>query len=454
MKFSRAIGLLVQTLPVLSEKVTDTDSSTMFERTVRIIDATDIAPKSNLQRHKKRRVLHAKRKFGFQVEGTLRNAADALNSHVHCDPTSTDADTGILSCGEGRHCEPYFGSDVNGVCTSVAPSKPQQAAKEALFGFTPKRDPWIDVQAASKQEKSTVQCNPASVDVGTLACGLGKYCKEDQSSGLGGYCISSHPFSRRLDTEDYPIYLCDPWPEPLPEGVCDCSGVNFTTVTGTMNCSRPAFNVYGCDEFPIYNYFWYTVEDSALVKSEDCYKVKAEGNQQICFSTHGVLNESCQVAWNGQSCNACSKNDNFYDFDCSNSDGGPVGNSRSQLSSLFEKCYTVPNFTCTQLCVDGQYIPEFNFDLNVSSSEYGDFNCGYLSYLEAKAYIPDYLCPFFTSLAQGGCCEPFNPPVQGSEENSKATPTPDDDDGAVILLTINLSLVIVAAISIRLLIGM
>lgn len=81
------------------------------------------------------------------------------------------------------------------------------------------------------------------------------------------------------------------------------------------------------------------------------------------------------------------------------------------------------NYTCSSLCDDGFYIPDSKNDVNVTVPEYGDYSCGYMTYLVENSYIPDFLCPVLAEVAQNGCCVPSS-----TIEPEPETPSPQPDD--------------------------
>jgi hypothetical protein len=81
-----------------------------------------------------------------------------------CDPYSSDPDVGILSCGNGRNCQPSKTSPRGGKCNKLG-------------------------------DVATIECVPTSssspeADIGILVCGSGQICVDSEESHLGGLCIT------------------------------------------------------------------------------------------------------------------------------------------------------------------------------------------------------------------------------------------------------------------------
>ncbi len=395
-------------------------------------------PKASLQRQGKMRRLYEKRRLGLHLNSALKNAPSVLNGQVLCNTSSPDADTGVLSCGKGNFCKPSSGSRLGGVCTGILRSE-DRASAHAHFHSVSKIDPLIKIKAPYKQEELLMECDPASIDVGILACEAGKFCKKADNSGLGGWCVPTSDPSRHLISLDDMISFCEPVLDYMTYG-CDCSKLDATIGMGTIYCfEQGPIDYYGCDEVIMDNAFSVTFEDGVLSQLKDCYDTKVPYSLGFCIVRNGeYLDDSCAFEWNGQDCNSCVFNYVFFDFDCSNVDGGPTGSSIVDLSSIFEECYSAPNYTCTNLCGEGNYIPDFNFEIIVTYDPYGRWSCGQLAYWEDIGFIPDDACLPLMGLAQLSCCVPSNSTspilnedlttaIPGLEENA-ATRVPGQKD--------------------------
>ena len=422
MKLSLAAALLGQTVPTLSKRfgpITARDRE--LKLTTEILE--DASPQLTLDNGEKRQSgWHYNRRLMRQmVRNDLKNVPkNGFESMmVPCDPRSTDPDVGILSCGQDSTCEPSVTSSLGGICTPLQSNHQGQGlGPDSIV-------PWKqvsqlvdhDLPSVTTTIGESVQCDPTSIDIGILACGEGQFCKHDETSGLGGYCVdTTTSSSRRLAPyylEDY-LYMCS-----YPPGyrvACDCSGVNASTGSGTMYCTQnfTASLVYGCDEYVVYDSFAYSFDNSVIVKARDCYETTAPFTESICFLYYIEGTELvCDAEWNGQRCTSCAVTNygGVPAFDCSNVDGGRVGDSRKELLSVFDLC---SNATCSNFCGEGSFIPNSNFPIDVSVA--GDnFTCGELAYSEENPWFPDVFCPYVLEAAQTYCC------------TTNSTVPPDDD---------------------------
>ncbi len=432
MKLSVAARLLAQAIPSLPEKISGRVIPTTSHQKLHDGDLVEVAPQASFQRYNKRGGLHKRTRLVRQLNKALTNPSPVPSFQVFCDPTSADADTGILSCGEDHICQPSSSYEIGGICVPMASSNEPIARRHARVGSLARKHPLMNIPPAEVQQEPLIPCDPISIDLGVLACGYGEFCRRDDSSALGGFCMDTSATSRGLVTLNDWIGFCDPALEEYSSD-CDCSDLNATSGTGTMYCTpeNPGF-VYGCDDLILNNPYWITFEDSVLFKVKDCYEIKEPYNLTFCTTAYGEnLDESCALQWNGQDCNSCVLNDYFYDFNCSNVDEGTAGSSVVEFSPIFAQCYKRANYTCTNLCGEGSDIPYLNFDINVTYPGV-KLSCGYLAYLEESALIPDYQCPDAIAVAQSGCCEPSNSTMPDRPGLDEEVETPNVDDSASV----------------------
>jgi len=114
---------------------------------------------------------------------------------IFCDPSSSDPDVGVLTCGEGKLCVPSKTSSLGGKCQKVTD------------GVVVYRDSEEQPEGADGNIPKSVECIPfvfsnGAADVGVLGCGVNEVCIESMASGLGGFCTTSVT-DRRLDSEFY-----------------------------------------------------------------------------------------------------------------------------------------------------------------------------------------------------------------------------------------------------------
>ncbi len=391
MKFVVAIGLLTQVPSVLSHK-SDVWTTPVPTATTKF--------QGHVQHRSKIPSLHAKRRSLKLKAKALRNNFPGVLKNLLCDPTETEADTGILSCGEGRTCVPFLGSDLNGICVSKLPKENGSGTKQAISGPMLGKARWMKPDTTST---NLVPCDPEWIDIGILACGEGKICKSDKASDLGGFCFATPVSSRHLYTVD----RCDP-ASPFFYDFCDCTGLDTTSGTGVISCLPPESfgDVYpGCEDTIVSTSTVYTFEGSNLISYRYCIEAMSPYYQKFCQG-YNVAIASCIIEFNGQVCNTCSIIEGSSSFDCSNIEGGGSGNSLLQGFPIFAQCYTGPStYTCTSLCASGDYIPFENYSNNVTTPELGEISCAALGLAEASVSIPDNLCPLYTAAAQSGCCE-------------------------------------------------
>ncbi len=425
MKFSPAAAAAL-----LSRRITEEKSSVRGRlTTLPISDIIQVEPKVPIHHHDRRRHRHKKTRFGLQWNAALKNTPSVPHSAVLCDTTSFDADTGLLSCGEGYFCKPLTGSKISGLCTTISRNQDQTATGDESRSFLPWQSLWMNHQLSYETETPLVLCDPAPLHGDSLSCKVDEFCKPEEASELGGFCVPTSVVSRGLITLEDWIGLCDPMLDYMTSG-CDCSGLDTVSGTGTIVCLEESpVDFHGCDKVMVDYTYSITFEDSVLLVLRDCYDIKVPYSLNFCVTSYGeYMDDSCAIEWNGQVCNSCAINHRFYDFDCSNVDGGPTGSSVVEFSSIFAQCYTKPNYTCTNICGDGHYIPDDNFNITVTYLGYGEVSCGLAAYLEENALITDYQCNFVMKAAQNACCMPLNTTAPDLEEDSVPTVSGPEGD--------------------------
>jgi hypothetical protein len=239
------------------------------------------------------------KKKSRQLVNSRSRSASGVGETPVCDPTSTDPDVGILSCGPKAKCKPDKGSVLGGFCVgSTLSSRHGDLKKESKVKNLAKLQP---NKAGSRKLKNTSSknsvknlCDPFSSDpdTGILSCGTGRRCQASKTSSLGGECkdvgtrprltnpgalrnsrgkpavkavecvpvgadvgvlecgvgqvcvestestlggVCSSPTSRQL-THATDLGLCDPTSYWYSVYDCDCSAFNNATKTGVVSC--------------------------------------------------------------------------------------------------------------------------------------------------------------------------------------------------------------------------
>jgi len=117
-----------------------------------------------------------------------------------CDPSSSDPDVGVLSCGEGKKCLPCKTSKLGGRCMKGR----MEDDSDSTSRIPPdgKNLPGKGVDERNSVECISTSSSPSSkdiiedeADVGVLvmvgSCGMDEICIENTDSALGGFCSSS-----------------------------------------------------------------------------------------------------------------------------------------------------------------------------------------------------------------------------------------------------------------------
>eukprot|EP00934_Nitzschia_sp_Nitz4_P004378 Nitzschia sp. Nitz4//scaffold335_size18684//3509//4522//NITZ4_008768-RA/size18684-processed-gene-0.3-mRNA-1//-1//CDS//3329548270//4368//frame0 len=168
------------------------------------------------------------------------------------------------------------------------------------------------------------ECDP---DVGILTCGMGKVCKKDESSDLGGVCAPRPMGTRKLEDElsqssyysdsGMGYYYCVRYADYFD---CDCSGWDSWSGTGSLTCTERGNCPSGCNDlcydFTIsYSMGWYSFTLGF------CYQSTSPYRQKLCVSyTYGT---GCYVKLNNKKCSSCDMMSSYCgSWDCRNNNMG------------------------------------------------------------------------------------------------------------------------------------
>jgi hypothetical protein len=196
MKFFIAAGILAQTLPVISEKVsTNVAAEGNSAEFARFVVATLRAAESN-----------SEDEFVAPALESLKSSPLDLKS---CDPTSDDPDVGILSCDVGYDCVVDESSILGGVCASV--TRELQVASCTLCPF-------------SKMDPSANELAVSIPDYPGLTCGAMYYAAYINATIATDECTAAAGFAQVSGCcEGGPVYACD-----------ICAGANGTLILDAL----------------------------------------------------------------------------------------------------------------------------------------------------------------------------------------------------------------------------
>jgi hypothetical protein len=357
-------------------------------------------------KNKKRGVESTEKSSSGKLKNALQGSTSTRAGFAACDPSSTNADTGVLSCGKGRFCKPNKSSDLGGECADRIRS---DSGTTTGNGGALKK-----ARQNNKGQAGLVECDPAAPDLGILSCGPDESCVKNQDSNSGGFCVNPGRTARGLIhlTED--VGLCDPTSDDYGIYPCDCSSFDNTAKTGTISCNV-ADNVcfgdvfYGCYETCGAIQVTYDFEASSLSSLKYCYTFSTSDTESICV-TYGAGFATCETEYNGQSCTSCEvlESDGFS-FDCSNTGGPSASGGRPIISTgAIEACYEpVEDGEYCKLCGydSNGLVPYANNNLPVFLRGFGDTTCYGLVVASRSNQISAEKCSEASAVARSSCCE-------------------------------------------------
>lgn len=202
------------------------------------------------------------------------------------------------------------------------------------------------VLADAPNGEDSILCDPnEEPDVGILSCGEGHFCSANDASELGGFCMrlpevqSGRALQGGLDEL---LQYCN-----STEINCDCSNLDLTTITGSINCTyAPGCTTYQGQQAcldatldlllnpfagEVSAAYCVTISGLSLPYSTVCYSLTYDiiaGGSACNLSVDGVdcLDTICEIA----SCPADNntgivpENVSLTGYDCSNTAAGVV----------------------------------------------------------------------------------------------------------------------------------
>jgi hypothetical protein len=400
MKFSIAAGILVQTLPVISDQPAP-------KRMSHEINDSDGVAQVLGKMMSQARARSGKTSLSPSAKGSLKNAL--LTNAKPCNPASIDPDVGILSCDHGYGCAPAKNSLLGGMCVPQLPSE----AKALAIGRL-KNDPNAARMAMKDPPR---ECDP-DADIGVLGCSKTQECVVNPASSLGGLCTTT---SRQLVQYSTDAGICIPGHPFFQAYDCDCSGFDTTTGTGVVPCVAFANQCLGeaysgCDFTCVTRTVQYNFTEFTAPGYSFCFNFSTPYPQQVCLEEK-FEEGSCSITFDDVPCASCEVmpygNFSYFEFDCSNA-GGKKGNtalSNIDLLPILSRC----GLKYCDLCGPDEFVAKENYgiSLNIPIDGYAGATCGSLIYPAYENVTIDFDTCFSVSKAarSGGCCVPYTPPT-------------------------------------------
>ncbi len=352
-------------------------------------------------------------KAASRVAKTRKVAArHKTTNSLSCDPWSSDADTGVLSCKEGRHCKPSTKSPLGGECL-LSSDVLNVTPKMSRFALPNKQGILRNIRISKSQiTSSPIECDPSVADIGILPCGADASCVKSNDSKMGGLCQPSMT-RRRTSTAYYgPSRLCASSSYEDTFYSCKCDDFDSTTKSGSITCTykeETCFGsmYYGCYATCATRSFTQGFENDTYTSYKSCINFSTPRAESFCRS-YGNDWAKCEVEFNGETCNSCSYEKYYLNFDCSNIPGGPVlsGSGRPTASlSIIQECYKPVDGEYCNLCGYDMFIPSSYGDKPIPLSGFGDtLTCYGLQEAQWSNQISTDKCTEASAVAQASCC--------------------------------------------------
>lgn len=406
MRFSPALAILLQAHPIVSDvSVTigqqqvangDNDLHRYSSSLLSTILRTDRPQK--YQQVSKSALSRVKSKFARS--GRLKNEGKLRE----CDPRSTDVDVGVLSCDLDAVCMPHEQSTLGGICsprltawmklesgdTGVAECDP--SSNDADIGILSCGNDEFCLQDSSATlggicVKSTLTSTETSTEE-TI-----RHLSEGDTSRRGYiYCDARSPFYGMLD--------------------CDCDNFDLETNTGSFVCNyRYCFGeVSECcaDTCASITLTYTTTGDEGDYSYETCYNFETPYEQSFCYGhNRNTLQglSSCFGSFNGTSCDYCNSDTAYCTkFDCGNAGLGEAFCVEDFYPPILTNCYA--ECLACPICPDN---PGHSVVNPTATVGFTGVTCGHLDYLGTTGFwggARAEACADLVDAVKVDCCTP------------------------------------------------
>jgi hypothetical protein len=371
MRFAIAIGLLANTLPAASQSENVSVLLSRSERKERMQALLQEPPSGRgalvkkLNRGKKSSLFGRQRVPANQ--GILKNILASQEGTVECDPASSDADVGLLSCGMGNYCMESQGSDLGGFCV------------ESPIAFD------RELQANATNGTSETSYEPEMV--------LGQLCNESSS--------------------DFVYYDCD------------CDEFDVENNTGTLSC-----DIYknvcldGCNDTCFNSSITYSTDGESYryIACDDFFSPYDE--QRVCYyytSAPGASN--CAISLDEEFCTSCSTSNitssddtECIAFDCENVGMGSNACAVNLYPPIVNQCDGFVNYTCN--------VCPFSDEPLFPDASLGNYTCGELDFALGEDSYNGFYCSFIQLSSYDTCCNSSRPATTPGTISPAPTPEP------------------------------
>jgi hypothetical protein len=379
MRFAIAIGILANTLPAASQSENVNVLLARSERKDRMQALLQEPPSGRgalvkkLNRGKKSSLFGRQRVSANQ--GILKNILASQEGTFECDPASSDADVGLLSCGMGNYCMESQDSKLGGFCV------------ESPMAFD------RDLQDGISENYTDSDLTPTQ------------------------YCNESSPYFGYFE--------------------CDCDEFDVANNTGTISCDvevNYCFGVYACNDTCANLSITYST-DGESYRYTACYDFFSPYEQRFCYyyTSSALGTTDCAISLDNELCTSCNTSSlldpECGEFDCENVGMGISGNSCIDgfYPPIVYDCFAGGSTTSCNIC-------PFSDDPLFPDASLGNYTCGELDAALGEELIDVYSCAVLQLFSYDVCCnsstpEPFLCALCGAD---MGTTIPD---GVVSILT-------------------
>jgi hypothetical protein len=436
MRFAIAIGILANTLPAASQSENVNVLLARSERKDRMQALLQEPPSGRgalvkkLNRGKKSSLFGRQRVSANQ--GILKNILASQEGTVECDPASSDADVGLLSCGMGNYCMESQDSKLGGFCV------------ESPMAFDRDLQDEPDVLPAQYCNESSpvfgdFECDCDEFDVanntGTLSCDVEvNYCFE--AYGCDDTCANAN-FTYSTDGESFSYTACFDFFSPYEQKFC-------------YYITSSALGITDC-EISLNNELCTSCSTSSPLDPEcgqfDCENVGMGSSENSCeYSFYPPIVYDCFAGGNNITCNVCLSSDDplFPDASLGNYTCGELDATLGEeLIDVFS-CAVIQLFSYDVCCNSSTPEPFLcalcgaGMDITipdgvVSIPTQPDTTCAELEVAAAAGAISRLQCPLLQPFVTTPCgCMPTTPtpaPIEGPTAAPIEGPTAAPIDG-------------------------
>lgn len=358
MRFTTAVAILAQVQPILSELATEPSPR------------TDIRDHSEIVGNSERQSKNFKSKM---ILGRAKSKYSKRWNHPskECDPTSSNTEIGVLSCQPDMHCVPDKRSSMGGLCIQLSPDLLTNTEQEDVIPCDP---------TSSDPDTGILSCGDDSFCIKDPSTHIGGACVKISTANSIARRLEQAVGADKGRAYTY----CDPNSPYFGMLTCDCTGFDLDAGKGSLACSYDyCFGSVSecCTDTCAGVTITYSSDGKGSNSYETCYTFESPYVQSFCYGHHmKAKNQSstCFGSFNGKTCDSCMvESSNCTRFNCGSAGLGDEFCVEDFYPPILTSCYA----ECSTCSICAGASEETVLVKDQAFLSFTNFTCGYVEYL-------------------------------------------------------------------------